>query len=154
MRSGVWASTVPESLVAEGRIGLIPGESLGVVQALVRGRIGEIAASDPWLREHPPELEWIGGQFAPAEVPVDSSIVRALARAHEGVTGHEPAVEAVTYGADMRLFVLLGGMPCVMYGAGDVGVAHGPDEYLDVEDLLTATKTVAYLLAGWCGVAR
>ena len=153
VRSGNWASTVPESLVAEGRIGLVPGEGLWDVQALVAGRVREVSDGDPWLREHPPELEWIGGQFAPAEVPVDSPIARALARAHEAVTGRKPTVEAVTYGADMRLFVLFGGMPCVMYGAGDVGVAHGPDEHLSIEDLLTATKTVACLLAGWCGTA-
>jgi acetylornithine deacetylase len=151
VRSGNWASTVPESLVAEGRIGLVPGEGLGDVQALVYGRLREVAEHDPWLREHPPELEWIGGQFAPSEVPVGSPIARAVSRAHESVTGLRPAVEAVTYGADMRLFVLIGGMPCVMYGAGDVGVAHAPDEYLEVEDLLTATKTVACLLADWCG---
>ncbi len=151
VRSGNWASTVPESLLAEGRIGLIPGEELGDVQALVAGRVREVSEGDAWLREHPPELEWIGGQFAPAEVPVAAPIARAVARAHERVTGREPAVEAVPYGADMRLFVLFGGMPCVMYGAGDVGVAHGPDEHLNVEDLLTATKTVACLLADWCG---
>ena len=153
VRSGNWASTVPESLVAEGRLGLIPGEGLRDVQDLVAGRVAEISEEDPWLREHPPELRWIGGQFAPAEVPVDSPIARAVARAHEGVTGQKPVTEAVSYGADMRLFVLLGGMPCVMYGAGDVGVAHAPDEHLNIEDLLTATKTVACLLADWCGTA-
>ena len=153
VRSGNWASTVPESLVAEGRLGLIPGEDLRDVQELVAGRVSEVSEGDPWLREHPPELRWIGGQFAPAEVPVDSPIARAVARAHEGVTGHRPVVEAVSYGADMRLFVLLGGMPCVMYGAGDVGVAHAPDEHLNIEDLLTATKTIACLLADWCGTA-
>ena len=151
VRSGNWASTVPESLVAEGRAGMIPGEGLGEVKALVAGRVAEVAARDPWLREHPPLVEWIGGQFAPAEVPVDSPIALALARAHKGVTGGAPPVEAVTYGADMRHFVLFGGMPCVMYGAGDVGVAHAPDESLDVGELLVATKTVACLLAGWCG---
>ncbi len=153
VRSGNWASTVPESLVAEGRLGLIPGEEMRDIQDLVAGRVAEIAARDPWLREHPPELGWIGGQFAPAEVPVDSPIARAVARAHEGVTGGRPVVEAVSYGADMRHFVLLGGMPCVMYGAGDVGVAHAPDEHVNIEDLLTATKTVACLLADWCAAA-
>ena len=152
VRSGNWASTVPESLVAEGRIGLIPGEELGDVQALFAGRVAEVAAGDAWLREHPPELEWIGGQFAPSEVPVDSPIAAAVAHAHQVVTGQWSVVEAVPYGADMRLFVLFGRMPCVMYGAGDVGVAHGPDEHVSIEDLLTATKTVACLLANWCGV--
>ncbi len=152
VRAGTWASTVPESLVAEGRVGLIPGEEVEPFRELVEGRIAAVAESDPWLRRHPPELTWFGGQFAPAEVPPDAPICEAIERAHERVTGERPSVEGVPYGADMRLFVRFGGMPCVMYGAGDVRVAHAPDEHISISDLLTATQTVACLLADWCGV--
>jgi acetylornithine deacetylase len=153
VRAGNWASTVPESLVAEGRVGLIPGEEIEGFRETVSGRIFAAAERDPWLRENPPKLEWFGGQFAPAEVPSDAPICEALKRAHERVTGEEPAVEGVPYGADMRLFVRFGETPCVMYGAGDVNVAHAPNEHVSITDLTTATKTVACLLADWCGVA-
>jgi acetylornithine deacetylase len=53
----------------------------------------------------------------------------------------------------MRLFMLFGGMPCVMYGAGDVNVAHAPDEHVSIADLLTAAKTLACMLPDWCGAA-
>jgi acetylornithine deacetylase len=151
VRAGNWASTVPESLVAEGRVGLIPGEEVGPFKDLVSERIATVAERDPWLREHPPKLEWFGGQFAPAEVQSDAPICEALKRAHERVTGEVPTVEGVPYGADMRLFIRFGNMPCVMYGAGDVNVAHAPDEHISVTELLTATTTVACLLADWCG---
>ncbi len=152
VRAGSWASTVPESLVAEGRIGLIPGEELESFRAQVVERIHAVADKDPWLREHPPEIEWFGGQFATAEVPTSAPICQAVARAHELTTGQRPAIEGVTYGADMRLFVRFGEMPCVMYGAGDVNAAHAPDEHISIPDLLTATKTIACLLADWCDV--
>jgi acetylornithine deacetylase len=153
VRAGSWASTVPESLIAEGRVGLIPGEEVDPFKDLVAERIATVAQRDPWLREHPPELEWPGGQFAPAEVEPDAPICAAVKEAHERVTGEEPLVVGVPYGADMRLFIHFGGMPCVMYGAGDVNVAHAPDEHISITELLTATSTVACLLAGWCGVA-
>jgi acetylornithine deacetylase len=153
VRAGNWASTVPESLVAEGRVGLIPGEEVDAFQDLVSERISTVADRDPWLREHPPELEWFGGQFAPAEVEPDAPICEAVKEAHERVTGEAPAVEGVPYGADMRLFIRFGGMPCVMYGAGGVNVAHAPDEHISITELLTATSTIACLLASWCGVA-
>lgn len=70
---------------------------------------------------------------------------------HALVTGGEPAVEGAPYGADMRLFIRFGGMPCVMYGAGDVNVEHAPDEHVSITELLTATKTIACLLVDWCG---
>jgi acetylornithine deacetylase len=154
VRAGNWASTVPESLVAEGRIGLIPGEEVEPFRELVEERIGAVANRDPWLEENPPLLEWFGGQFAPAEVPPDAPICEAVKLAHELVTGEKPAVEGAPYGADMRLFIRFGGMPCVMYGAGDVNVAHAPDEHVSITELLTAAKTVACLLAEWCDVAQ
>ncbi len=153
VRSGNWASTVPESLVAEVRVGLIPGEELAPFRELVAERVLTSAARDPWLKENPPRMEWVGGQFAPAEVPIDAPISEAVARAHERATGRRPEVRAVPYGADMRLFVRLGGMPCVMYGAGDVENAHAPDEHVRITELTMAAKTVAFLLAGWCGLS-
>src|SRR5829696_6600032 len=152
VRAGNWASTVPESLVAEGRAGLIPGEEIEAFRETVAERISAVAERDPWLRENHPKLEWFGGQFAPAEVPPDAPICQAVKRAHERVNGEEPAVEGVPYGADMRLFIRFGETPCVMYGAGDVNVAHAPDEHVSIDELTIATKTIACLLADWCGV--
>jgi acetylornithine deacetylase len=153
VRAGNWASTVPESLVAEGRVGLIPGEEIETFRETVADRIAAVAGRDPWLREHPPKLEWFGGQFAPAEVPPDAPICEAIKRAHVRATGEEPTVEGAPYGADMRLFIRFGETPCVMYGAGDVNVAHAPNEHVSITELLTATRTLACLLADWCGVA-
>lgn len=152
VRAGNWASTVPESLVAEGRVGLIPGEEIEPFREFIRERIMATANRSPWLRAHPPTIEWFGGQFAPAEVPVDAPLCQAVIAAHKRATGAPPRVEGVTYGADMRLFSRIGGMPCVMYGAGDVNHAHCADEQISIPDLLTATRTVAHLLIDWCGV--
>ncbi|MEZ4521300.1 MAG: ArgE/DapE family deacylase [Thermomicrobiales bacterium] len=154
VRAGTWASTVAESLVAEGRLGLVPGEDVDEFRRAVEDRIRGVAREDAWLRDHPPTVDWFGGQFAPAETPVDAPISRAVIDAHQAVTGEEPVIEGVPYGADMRLFTLLGGMDCVMYGAGDVRVAHHTDEYISITELMTATKTIANLLVDWCGVAE
>ncbi|QIN77361.1 ArgE/DapE family deacylase [Rubrobacter marinus] len=125
VRSGNWASTVPESLVAEGRIGLIPGEHLRDVKALVAARVAEIAGGDSWLREHPPELEWIGGQFAPSEVP---RILPSPDRSRGPREGHGPCARGRGRPVRGRHAPLrpVRGMPCVMYGAGDVGWRTAP----------------------------
>lgn len=154
VRAGDRATIVPEELVAEVRVGLFPGEELAPFRSLIEERILTAADRDPWLREHAPSIEWAGGQSAPAEVPADAPICEAVQDAHQLVTGKKPRVQAVPYGADMRLFVRLGNMPCVMYGAGDVNDAHAPDEHISIAQLMTATKTVACLTAGWCGVAE
>jgi acetylornithine deacetylase len=150
VRAGNWASTVPETLVAEGRVGLLPGEEMATFRRLVTDRIMTVALADPWLREHPPTIEWVGGQFAPAETAADADVVVVLRQAVATVTGSPPPIEAVTYGADMRLFTLLGGMPCIMFGAGDVRVAHRADEWISIDDLLVAAKAMAVFLLDWC----
>jgi acetylornithine deacetylase len=150
--AGNWPSSVPESLVAEGRAGLIPGETIDAFKQDFFDRIDKAAGSDPWLKDHPPRVEWFSGQFAPAEVATDHPLVSVLSSAHEEVSSKRPNIEGVTYGADMRHFVHSAAIPCVMYGAGDVRVAHYSDEYIDLDDVQTATKTIALLIADWCGV--
>ena len=153
IRSGNWPSSAPESLVAEGRAGLVPGETLAGFKAEFVAMLMAAAAADPWLHDHPPAIEWFSGQFAPAEVALDEPILGTLRAAHAAVAGAEPAVEAVTYGADMRHFVVFGNTPCVMYGAGDVRLAHFTDEHVPIAEILIAIETIALATAAWCGVA-
>ena len=89
--------------------------------------------------------------FAPADVAVDAPLVQTLRGAWQRTHGTDARVEAVTYGADMRHFVLVGGTPCVMFGAGDVRLAHAPNESIPLDDLLTAVTTTAVFIADWCG---
>lgn len=153
VRGGSWASSVPEFFVAEGRAGLVPGEDLSAFKTEFAAELERLAEADPWLREHPPQVTWLDGQFSPAGVDADSPLVETLRQAWE-ITSSTPArIEGVTYGADMRHFVITGGVPCVMFGAGDVRLAHAPDESIPVEDLLIAVITTAVFIANWCGVS-
>jgi acetylornithine deacetylase len=149
--SGNWHSSVPESITVEGRAGLVPGETLDDTRAALVEVIERAAASDPWLWEHPPQIEWFSGQFTAAETAIDHPLMRTLQSAHARMTGAAPAIEAVTYGADMRHFVNIGQIPCVMYGAGDVIRAHRPDEFVPISEVQTVAKTLAATLVEWCG---
>jgi acetylornithine deacetylase len=152
VHTGVWASTVPETLVAEVRVGFLPGEDMYAFWEQVTARIMAVAEADEWLREHPPVLEWFGGQFTGADVPADAPIVQAVAAAHERVTGEPADILGVPYGADMRHFIQIGNIPCLMYGAGDVALAHQDNEHISLSEIQTAAKTIATLLIDWCGV--
>ena len=152
VRAGSWPSSVPELLVAEGRAGLVPGEDLAPFKSEFAAEVAALAAADEWLRDHRPLLTWLDGQFAPADVSVDSPLVTVLSQAWTMTTSSHPRIEAVTYGADMRHFVIAGGMPCVMFGAGDVRLAHAPNESIPLVDLFTAITTTAVFVAEWCGL--
>ena len=152
LRSGVWASTVAESLVCEGRLGVAVHEEPARVRRAFEALVDGVAAGDPWLREHPPRLEWWGGQFEPAAIPVDHPLVSTLAQAHGSATGAPPPLRGMPFGADMRLLVNQGRTPTVMYGPGNIRRAHAPDEFVPVAELEVAARTLALMILRFCGV--
>lgn len=153
LRAGVWASTVAESLTLEGRYGVSPDEDPDDARAQLEAAVREVADADPWLRDHPPELEWWGARFEPARTPSDDPIVEAVDGAFGAVTGRRPEIRGMTYGADMRLLVQEAGIPTVLFGPGDVRDAHRPDESVAVGDLETVARTMAVTALRFCGVA-
>jgi len=151
LRAGIWASTVAESLTMEGRLGVAVGEDTSTLRAELAEVVDSAARADSWLRDHPPVLEWWGAQFEPASIPADHAIVKAVAKAHQSVTGARPVVRGMPYGADMRLLVNEGRIPTLIYGPGDVRRAHAPDEFVPISELKTATATLALTILRFCG---
>lgn len=150
VRAGEWPSTVPDVLVAEGRLGVALGEPVAVARAELEAAVADVCAEDPWLARHPVTVEWWGGQFASGQVAADSAAARTVAAAHAAVTGRQPPTYGVPYGSDQRLLTAAG-VPTVLYGPGDVALAHSPDESVPIAELVTATRTFITLLARVCG---
>jgi acetylornithine deacetylase len=44
-------------------------------------------------------------------------------------------------------------VPAISYGPGDLRVAHADDEYVMIDEVVTACKTFAVAAMDWCGVA-
>ncbi|MDW8145364.1 MAG: ArgE/DapE family deacylase [Roseiflexaceae bacterium] len=153
VRAGAWASTVAETLVAEGRYGVAVGEDLEAARRMLEEAVARAAQSDPWLQEHPPLVEWWGGQFAPASTPIDHPLVQTAAAAFADITGAPAVFEGMPYGADMRLLVNEGRTPTILFGPGDVRDAHRPNERVAIADLRTVTQTLALVALRFCGVA-
>jgi acetylornithine deacetylase len=151
IQAGNWASTVPERLTCEGRYGVAVGEDLAAARRALEERVAQAAQADPWLRDYPPRVEWWGGQFAPARIPTDHPLVETVCGAYHNVSGAPARVEGVTYGADMRLLVNEGHTPTVLFWPGDVRQAHRPDEYVAVEELVAAVRTLALVVLRFCG---
>ncbi len=143
LQAGVWPSTVAETLLVEGRYGVAPGEDLGSARAQLEATIQDAASEDQWLRDHPPTVTWEGAQFAAARTDEDEPIVATLQSTAAAVSGEPRPVKGVRYGADMRHLVLEGGIPTVLFGPGDVRLAHRPDENIVATDLLKAARILA-----------
>ena len=151
VHAGDWASTVPDLLVAEGRLGVALGETVADARAELEAAVSELCADDDFLREHPITVQWWGGQFAPG-TSEDDDLVERVRRAHLlAAPGARPQeVYGAPYGSDQRL--LAPSMPVLQYGPGDTRTAHAPDESVAVDDLHAATRALALLYLEHCGV--
>ena len=153
VRGGEWHSTVAERVVAEGRFGVLPGESNAAARTVLEGAVRAAAEADPWLCENPPRVEWFEGQFEAGETPADHPLLQTLAEAHAAIVGAKPDIQGVPYGSDLRLFTNHARLPAVLYGPGDVSLAHKADEWIDLAEIITATKIVAEFITRWVGGA-
>lgn len=152
VRAGEWASTVPDSLVAEGRLGVALGEGVEDARAALEQAVATACARDPWLAERPAIVEWSGGQFAPGRLPSDSDLGERMHRAHAAAGGRPPETYGVPYGTDLRLLTGLGGIATLHYGPGDAALAHARDEAVPIDEVLTCAGALALLALDICGV--
>jgi succinyl-diaminopimelate desuccinylase len=90
----------------------------------------------------------------PTKTPDGSPVVGALDRALHRVFGRSGGLVASPGTYDQKHFARIAGVPhCVAYGPGILDLAHQPDEYCDVADLMNATKVIALALLELTGTA-
>ncbi len=143
VQGGEWASSVPETVRAEGRFGVGVREEVGAAREALEARVASFCARDTFLRDHAARVEWWGGQFAPCETPEDATIVRAVRSAAHDLDLGGGDVVGVPYGSDLRHLVNAGSTPGVLFGPGNVSGAHRPNESIAVSELVDAARAVA-----------
>ncbi len=141
VQAGNWSSSVPEELFFEGRIGVAMGESPQTVRTQFEQTLKNLAEADDWLRDHPLQITWSGGQFESGEIALDHPLITLSQQCIYDLVGRQPQIMGAPYGSDLRLLVNQGHVPALLLGPGDVNVAHMPDECLDVEDLVLAARS-------------
>lgn len=151
LQAGDWASSVPDLLVAEGRLGVRLDEPPADARAALEAAVLRAAAADPWLRDHPVEVAWPGGQFASGRIDPAHALVGEITSVIGDVEGRAIERAAAPYGSDLRLYSGLGGIPTLHYGPGDVRFAHAPREQVAIEELLRVTRSLAVLAVRRCG---
>ena len=161
--SGGGADGMPNGMVAYSNfadycaLGLslkyLPDERAEDVKSEFEDYVARVAGADPWLREHPPEIEWgvAGVSFPPSEVPSGHPLVTSLSGAFRAVAG-EPRLGGFEAVSDLA-WLAQAGIPAVLYGPGDFAQAHSSAEYVGVDELVEVATVVALAVCDWCGVA-
>jgi acetylornithine deacetylase len=151
VRAGDWASSVPDLLIAEGRMGIGIDEDPERAKLELEETVAKVSAQDPFLREVPATVTWSGGQFAGGQLPAGHPLGSRVADAHADATRScRPRERGAPYGSDLRLYAAQG-IPTLHYGPGDVRLAHGPEESVDAQELADVTRTLILSVLRECG---
>lgn len=141
--AGDWNSTVPEELVAEGRYGVWPGETLEHARRQFGAVVSRVSKADSWLSKHPPKIEWVKPDWESAKISITSKLVCDLVSTYRFAERKNPVVAGETAGTDMRFFTNLAKKPALIFGPGDIRRAHFRDEYVSVDQVTRACKMYA-----------
>jgi succinyl-diaminopimelate desuccinylase len=115
-------------------------EGFEATRAEIELLLARVAAETPGLEYALRDLMVVH----PVQTPDGSAVVRALERHIQRVLGR-PATRVASPGTyDHKHVDRIGGIrDCVAYGPGILDLAHQPDEWCGVDDLVNATKVLA-----------
>ena len=134
-----------------------PDETADAIRGQIEEHVLTAARLDSWLRDHPPRFEWINNWPA-ASTQWEHPVVQTMVRSHERVTGTaipspSPAHPVAFGAASDASFYEAADIPSVVFGPGDVRIAHCRDESVMIPEVVAAAKSLAAAVTEWCGVA-
>ncbi|HZZ60998.1 MAG TPA: ArgE/DapE family deacylase [Roseiarcus sp.] len=149
-QAGGYPSAFPANCVLKGSIGTVPGEDHeGVKRSLVE-QVAKAAEADSWMKDHPPVVRFVGYDAQASEIPRNHPIVETVSCCYTEVTGKQPVISGRQGAADTRFLNLYGKTPTVIFGPGSTAVMHADDEWVSIDDYMTAIKVMALSIYDWC----
>ena len=132
---------IDRRFIAEESLESVKGEILEMLEELKRTRPG----FDFGLKEIM--------SFIPTATPKDAPVVDATARAIARVLGREPSYISSPGTYDQKHIVRTGKLrDCIAYGPGILDLAHQPDEYVGIQELVDSAKIMALASLSLMGV--
>lgn len=130
---------VPERARVRIEIRVVPG---GPTAHEIEERLRALAT------DHDADMELVEPSVEPFETDTGSPLLAGLRRATQEASGAPAPSVGVPAWTDAHNFVDLAGSHAVVWGPGDFGLAHHPDEAIAIDEMLTAARTVERFLDG------
>ena len=118
----------------------------------IKEKIMLLSKTDDWLSKNPPEFIYPTLQhWRPFHTPMENEGIQLLGKVLEDVQQY-PCVYTSFRATCDGTFLQDRGIPCVVFGPGGIGnCCHGPNEYVDVEELVKCAKVYALFAYRWSG---
>jgi acetylornithine deacetylase/succinyl-diaminopimelate desuccinylase family protein len=148
LSGGIFYGVIPGEASFGFDIRVIPGMTLERIKSDIEGFLERLMKRDRDLKaelvlEKPP-MDW----HPPVEIGKDHPLVTSCLYATKEIIGEEPIIEGALFGTDAISFSGVLGIPTIpSFGPGFIKLAHGPDEFIEVEDIINAAKIYALAAA-------
>lgn len=146
IRGGSKVNMVPDHCEIEIDRRTIPGETEDEVIGEFEAVLDELRSEHPELKARIADVSWA----EPCECPEGATMVPGLATARDdlGVEGSELGYMGAT---DARFLIAQAGIPTVIFGPGDVRLAHTRGENVRVDQLTDAARIYALAFGRFLG---
>ncbi|RLC79955.1 MAG: M20 family peptidase [Chloroflexi bacterium] len=142
------ANVIPAQCRVTLDIRLIPGQTPEKIQEQIQALFERLKADDETFKAEFEVLE----SRPPTATSKDEPIVQVLSQAYRDLTGKEPVYGGVPGTTDGTILHTWANIPIVTCGPGDTHIPHQADEYLDLDQLIEATKLYALAALRYLGV--
>ena len=144
---------IPDVCVMDFDFKYLPTETFEEVREQFEAFVSAFALTDPWLREHPPNVQWhlANIDFPPFSTPSDHPLIDSIRGAHQPL-GIETVLTGKRAVTDAAFYAGAGMTPIILGPAGE-GL-HGDNEYVDLDSLIETAKVFAGVILRWCGTAQ
>lgn len=138
-------STIPAKCLLRIERRLIPGETPQDALNELRDVVRECAARDKMLRAEVRLIHHAGSM----DVRPNTAHISIL-RKHVRIRGYPGRIVGVPYWTDASILVNEARIPSCLFGPGDIAVAHSPDEYIRLDDVVIAAQIYAQTALDYC----
>ncbi|MFP3325174.1 peptidase dimerization domain-containing protein, partial [Planococcus sp. SIMBA_160] len=90
IQGGDWPSSVADLVIMEGRLGVMPGETVEQAEEELENWMAGLGEKDEWFQDHPVEVEWFGARWLPGSIDADHPLLGLLKEQYEEVLKQPP----------------------------------------------------------------
>lgn len=152
IKGGTGQSTVAEEALVRLDRRYVEGETLESVIQEYQDIADEMTREDPRFKieisRTPESVSAL--THPPLHTDRDESIVVAVKKAIERVTGHEPDIHTEYGWTDGALISKYMKIPTVVFGPGDIALAHTAEEKIGIDDLVKSVEVYTHIADEFC----
>ena len=143
IQGGVKINVVPDRCVATVDMRTVPGQDHRAMLRQLQALIAE-------LERHSPDFQAsvrLVSDLPAVETSPDEPVVQRFAEIAAQVMGKPPEPERVRFATEACIFVPALHVPNIIFGPGDAALAHQPDEFIEIDEMVKAARVYAAVAA-------